>query len=92
MNHKALSKEATIYPYTSHNERQNDTEGKKAFGEAIDWVSGYFASAQRFSKKSALNSKQTSDILVLKVFDICQASPKKTFEEATFEAISSFLK
>ena len=91
-NHKAVSKEATIFPYKSFDEMQNDTDGKKAFDEAIDWISGYFASAQRFSKKSALNSKQTSDKIVLKVFNICQVNPKKTFEKATHEAMSEFLK
>ncbi|BAO43888.1 hypothetical protein [Thiolapillus brandeum] len=86
-----MQKNVTIYPYSSYDEWLNDKDGKKAFNEASDWISGYFAAAQRFSRKKAKNKNQTTSFIVMRVFEICQKNPKDSFESAVFKAIPDFL-
>ena len=91
-----MQKEPSIYPYSSkeewYAEMYGNSESKRLFDEASDWVSGYFAAAQRFGNRSARNSQQTTDIILTRIFDICHANPKLTLEEAASQAMSEFLK
>lgn len=90
-NQRAMLKEATIYPYNTYQEWLNDKEGKEAFDEASNWISGYFASAQRYSGKMAKDKQQTTNYIVLRVFEICAANPRRSFEWAVSEAMPEFL-
>lgn len=92
VNHRELSKgKTTIYPYSSLKEWKSDQEGNDYFREAADWVSGYFASAQRYKNLKPIKQNITTDIIVVKIFEICELNPKKTFEWATYQSMSEFL-
>lgn len=96
VNSKAAQEgKSTIYPFQSLQEwsaaMSSSNPHKQLYEESLDWISGYFAGAQRFGKLSATNSEQTSDVILTKVFEICRQHPDMKFEEAASIAVNSLL-
>lgn len=85
----------TIYPFQSRKEWSDamytDNPHKQLYEESLDWISGYFAAAQRFGKLSAKNPEQTSDIILTQVLEICRQHPSILVEKAASIAVSSLL-
>lgn len=86
----------TIYPFLSFKELSEATSSsnphKQLYEESLDWISGYFAAAQRFGKLSAKNPEQTSDVVLTEVFNICRQHPSMQVEQAASIAVKSMLK
>lgn len=79
------------YVVSEPNLLESYRKGEQPYNETLNWVSGYFVAAQRFSESSPVMKFKATSQIVDRIEDICREEPNILFEEAAYRAVKEFL-